>query len=78
MLKNLKLLPDKMDFTVVIMLNQFAEDVSPFLRMTGELFDTTKDETTVEVKNKKKEITVVRDKFSSFLDNVEDYIFSTF
>ena len=73
-----KLLPDKMDFTVVIMLNQFAEDVSPFLRMTGELFDTTKDETTIEVKNKKKEITVVRDKFSSFLDNVEDYIFSTF
>lgn len=73
-----KLLPDKMDFTIVIMLNQFAEDVNPFLRVTGELFDSIKDEAKIEIKRKKKEISIVRDKFSSFLDNVEDHIFSTF
>lgn len=73
-----KLLPDKMDFNVSIMLNQFAEDLMPLLKMAGELLDSTRDKITDEDSQKKKEVSLVRDKFSSFLDNVEEYVFSTF
>ena len=73
-----KLLPDKIDFTVVIMLNQFAEDLNPLLRMTGELLDAPERESVRETKHKKKEISMISDKFNTFLDNVEEYVFSIF
>ena len=73
-----KLLPDKIDFNVVIMLNQFAEDLNPLLRMTGELLDSSEKESAKETKQKRKEVAIIRDKFDNFLDNVEEYIFSTF
>lgn len=76
--KEKNLLPDKMDFTVIVMLNQFAEDVSPLLRMTEEFLDSKKVKTTLEQRQKKKEVSLIRDKFNSFLNNVEDYVFSTF
>ena len=73
-----KLLPDKLDFTVVIMLNQFAEDLNPLLRMTGEFLDAQDGESSKEKKQKKKKVSLIHDKFNTFLDNVEEYIFSTF
>lgn len=65
----------KIDFSVVIMLNQFAEDVIPLLKMTEQLFTMLEYE---DVEEKIKEVSIVRDKFNNFLDNVEEYIFSPF
>ena len=73
-----KLLPDKIDFTVVIMLNQFAEDVNPLLKMSEQLLNSENEENSMEQQRKKKEISLVRDKFNSFLNNVEEYMFSSF
>lgn len=70
-----KLLSGKIDFSVVIMLNQFAEDVIPLLKMTEQLFTMLEYE---DVEEKIKEVSIVRDKFNNFLDNVEEYIFSPF
>ena len=70
-----KLLLDRIDFSVVIMLDQFAEDASPLLKMTEELFNVLQD---ADVEEKIQEVSIVRDKFGNFLDNVEDYIFSSF
>ena len=46
--------------------------------MTGELLDSSEKESAKETKQKRKEVAIIRDKFDNFLDNVEEYIFSTF
>ncbi|MGP1438182.1 MAG: hypothetical protein ACTTKH_03825 [Treponema sp.] len=70
-----RLLPDKIEISIVIMLNQFAEDLTPLIKMMAEFLY---DEHDVNINQKKREIDMLCEKFSSFLDNIEEYIFSSF